>query len=354
MDTIEGYRSFLEQHGKKEKYADPAAQRLEELAFEQASREDTHAAYVAFLRDHPTGRFSSRAAMSAEDRRAEELGIRLYRALPNDYYEKVNTWHLPYRILVRASATQGEPPSEIEMSWYTDLVRRDLFVPMHPRKTYPVSPDIIMTVQQAVIYPGARPWAYVEAETWVRGTRVKSYRVAAWSRAENALLYEIFRDRLYYDALLGIPEEERRNVHARFEELKQSLPRQGSVALEVDIRQDASRWDREMALGFSAFLSALNPYEEFITYQRGRPPDKTSRRRIHLRVDPEIHAPFVRTIWTSVGPGLNWSAWNSKWIATEKDYFFRKMTLDLTSFLEESGPHSPHGVRGLGRPIYIR
>ena len=29
-------------------------------------------------------------------------------------------------------------------------------------------------------------------------------------------------------------------------------------------------------------------------------------------------------------------------------------TLDLTSFLEESGPHSPHGVRGLGRPIYIR
>jgi len=354
QDTPQAWQAFLDRHGDKKKYADRAADRLEELTFEQAGREDTFAAYSAFLQAYPTGRFSREAETRGEDRRAEELGIRLYRTLPKDYYEKVNTRALPYRILVRASAGHGEPASELDVKWYSDLDRRDLFVPMNPRKAYPVTPDITLSLQQAVVYLCGRPRAYVEAETWVRGTRVKTYRVAAWSRVENALLYEVFCDRSLYDAVLAIPEQEKQDVRDRFEDLKRRMPKRGSVALEVDVRQDASRWDREMALEFSAFLNALGPYEEFATYLRGQPPARTFGQRLYFRVDPEIHAPYVRTTWSSVGEALSWSPWNSKWIDTEKEHFFRKMTLDLAAFLAENPSESSQGGKGLGRPIYLR
>ncbi len=353
QDTIQAYRSFLEKHGDKEKYADPAADRMEELAFEKTCQEDTFDAYSGFLKEYPMGRYSRSAERKGEDRRAEKLGIHLYRTLPKDYYEKVNTRFLPYRILVRALSPQGLASSELEMKWYLDLERRDLFVPMNPDKTYSVNPDITLSLRQAVIYLCGHPRAYAEAETRVRGTKIKTYRVAA-EQVEKVLLYEIFCDRELYDKVLGISEEEKQEVEDRFDALRQLMPNSGSVALEVDIRQDAYSWDREMSLSFSGFLNELHPYEQFATYLRGRPPDRPFHQRVYFRVDTEIHSPYVRTEWSSVGPTLKWNAWNSKWIETEKEYFFKKMTLDLVGFLAENSSYSPHGGKTLGRPIYIR
>jgi len=42
---------------------------------------------------------------------------------------------------------------------------------------------------------------------------------------------------------------------------------------------------------------------------------------------------------------VDWSPWNTKWILEDREYFFRKMTLDLLDLLatpDGSVPLSPH------------
>jgi len=357
-DTIQAYQSYLEKHGGKDKnnkyekrYVSRAEKRLEELTYDETCRQDDFEAYQAFLEKYPVGKFSREAERRGEDRRAEELGIHLYRSLPADYYEKVNTRSLPYRTLVRASSLQGPPSQELATTWYEDLVRMDLFVPMDPDEAYPVSPDITLDVRQAVVYLCVRPRAYVEAEAWARGKRIKNYRVAA-DNGLKALLYEIFCDRELFDKVLGIPDEEKRIVRERFTDLERRLPKSGSVALEMEVRQDTYPWDQEISVGFAEFLGQLHPYETFASYLRGQPPDRSFHQRVFFRVDPQIHSPYVRTNWSSIGPTLEWQAYNSKWIETEKEYFFRKMTLDLVDFLAETASSS--GRRSLGGVIYVR
>jgi len=351
QDTVQSYEAFLKKYGDKKKYADRAEKRLEELSYEEARAADTYQAYEAFLGKYPTGRYSPDAERRGEDLRAEELGIHLYRRLPGDYYEKVTTRYLPYRILVRAQALQGASSAELAARWYANLERRDLFVPMNPEESYPVSPDITLDVRQAVVYLCGRPRAYAEAETRARGIRIKTYRVAA-NQVEEALLYEIFADRQLYDAVLAVPEEEKRKVAERFDQFRQRLPRRGSVAFEVDVAQDTWSWDREVAVGFSEFLAGLQPYETFAAYLRGQPPDRTFERRIFFRMDPQIHSPYLRTEWSTTGPTLKWEAYNAKWIVSEREYFFRKMTLDIADFLAGHAPHP--GRKPVGGVIYMR
>jgi len=352
-DTIEAYQAFVEEYPKKEKYVKKAEKRLEELSFQKVCEQDAFSAYTEFLARYPVGPFSQEVRKRGEDLRAQELGIHLYRTLPADYYEKVTTRYLPYRVLVRSWDPQGTVSAEVETNWYKELEARDLFVPMDPQKSYPVGPDMSIYVRQGVIYLCGSPLAFAEAEVRVRGTPVKTYRVAA-NRIEKVLLYEIFTDRPLYDGLLGIPEEQKKAVSERFDAFRQGVPIHGSVAVEVDIRQDAYTWDREMSLEWPLFLVRLDPYDHFATYIRGQPPEDVFRQRVYLRVDPETHAPYVRTQWSSVGPQLRWNEWNSKWIVVEQDYFFKKLTLDLVDFL--SGKTAPSQERQVpdGRPIYLR
>ena len=37
--------------------------------------------------------------------------------------------------------------------------------------------------------------------------------------------------------------------------------------------------------------------------------------------------------WRSAGSSVDWSDWNTKWIMEDRDYCFRKMTLDLLDLL---------------------
>jgi hypothetical protein len=353
LDTIDAYRAFLEEHKDNEKYSAQATQRLEQLSLEKARKEDTFSAYAAFLKEYPVGKYSQFAERRGEELRAKELGIHLYRILPKDYFEKVSARYLPYRILVRVSDPQGVSSPEFDMKWYEDLVRRDLFVPMNPRKSYAVSPDITLVMRLAVIYLCNRPSAFVEAEAWAGGKKIKTYRITA-DEVEKPLLYEIFSDRELYDAVLGIPKAEKEAVRKRFETLRRSMPRRGSVAFEVDLRQDAYSWDRDMALEFSEFLNSLRPYEVFTSYLRGQPPETSPLQRAYLLVDTEIHSPYVRTRWSTVGPSKSWKEWNSKWIVAEKEYFFQKMTLDLVAFLAKRTASPEEDGKTAGRPLYAR
>ncbi len=356
-DTVEGYQAFIDESPKRykhqKKYVKKAEVRLEELTFEQVCEENTYAAFTEYLEKYPVGEFSLSAHRKGEELRAEELGIKLYRAVPRDYFEKVKSEYLPYRVLMLCSDQQGKLSDEIGMNWYRDLKTRDLFIPMSPEESYPVNPDFTIRLRQGVIYLCGRPKAFAEAEVQVNGKTVKTYRVAA-NRVEEFLLYEIFCDRELYDSLLGISEEERKAVSDRFERLRKELPKFGSVAFEVDLRQDAYNWDREMTLEWSLFLKELQPYETFTTYLRGQPPDSAYRQRVFLRVDREIHAPFVRTQWSTVGPLKRWNAWNTKWIITDQDYFFKKLTLDLVKFLQGDVEPLPDRKRPENKPIYFR
>ena len=340
QDTVEAYGEFLHKHPDKKKYSTPAEVRLEMLSFNEATRQDTFPAYIDFLKKFPSGKFSQLADKRAEEIRAKALDIHLYRSLPADYYDQVSTRELPYRILVRSSDTRGEISDHLERKWYDELVRRDLFLPMDPRKTYPVRPDLTLYLRESVIRLCRSPLTLVEADVWVGDQKVKSYRIAG-DRIDQYLLYEIFRDRGIYDALFRIPDNEKKVVADRFERFRKEMPRPGSLAFEFEVRQDASAWDEEATLAFVGFLKEQPLYDDFTVYPRGQPPDHPYLQRIYYRTDPEIHAPYVREKWSTAGPLKHWNRWNSKWILQERDYFFKMMTLDLLDLLDAHPPNPP-------------
>jgi hypothetical protein len=335
LDTIEGYEAFLEKHPDDLDYSQKARKHRERLYFEEARKQDTFAGYKEFLRKFPYGKYAARANQAAEDIRADELGLRLYRRLPPDFYDWVSSRRLPYRILVRSSSPEPAGTRHLERKWYSELVRRGLFVPMDPQKTYRVSPDLTLYLRESVVILCSRPMALVEAEVRVRGNTVRTYRLAA-DHIEQYLLYEIFKDEHLYDPLFRDSKEAVRDVEARFERLRKRLPMEGSLALEFEITQQALEEDQEMIREFVAFLNGLPLYEGFHAYPRGQPSTRVTSQRLYLGVNQETRAPQASLRWRSAGSSVDWSHWNTKWILEDRDYCFRKMTLDLFDLLTDA------------------
>lgn len=332
LDTPEAYEAFLDKHPDDEPYSPQARKHLERLSFKEAIKEDTLPGYLRFLKKYPYGEYAIRAEHAVEELRASELGIHLYRSPPLDFYEWVNSRYLPYRVLVRSSSPDPAGTRHVESKWYAELVRRGLFVPMDPEKTYPVSPDLTVSLRETVVVLCLKPLALVEAEVRVRGNPVKGYRIAA-DHIERYLLYEIFKDRDLYDPLMRAPEERVRDVEERFEERREDLPLEGSLALEFEITQQAQEEDQEFIREFVAFLRELPLCETFYAYPRGRPPKRVNSRRIYLGVNQEIRAPQASSRWRAPSPSLDWNEWNTLWILRDRDYFFKKMTMDLMDLL---------------------
>ncbi|MEW6439584.1 MAG: hypothetical protein AB1640_01495 [bacterium] len=331
-DTVEAYARFLEEHPGSDERTARAKVRLEELSYEAAVKQDTLAAYADFLGRFPYGRFSQPVQRRAEDLRAAELGVHLYRDLPSDYYSRVSSSALPFRILVLCRDPYDQEKNHLERRWYEDLVRRGLFVPMDPRKTYPFGPDITLQVRQSTLRLCTYPWTGLDADLMVGGKRFRSYQVAG-QQPERYLLYEIYRDSDRLRTLLDVPRQTRVAVEARFRRFREDPPLAGSVSLEFEIDQRASHWDQTMITEFVEFLKGLPICRDLSVYPRGQPPRQKSDQRLYLRVDPEFHSPVLRKQWDFVGPSPDWSTWNSAWIVADKDYFFPKMTLDLVDLL---------------------
>ncbi len=332
LDTPAAYEAFLEKHPDDEEYSPRAKRHLERHAFEKAQRQDSFGSYTGFLRRYPYSKYAVLAQQKAETIRAQELGIHLYRGQPPDFYDWVSSRHLPYRILVRSSSPDPAGTRHMERKWYSELTRRGLFVPMDPHETYRVSPDLSVHMRESVITLCARPLALVEAEVRIRGKVVKAYRIAA-DHIEQYLLYEIFKDRDLYDPLLRTPPEETRVIEKRFERRRKELPLEGSLALEFEITQQASEADQEMIREFVGFLRDLPLYEDFHAYPRGRPSDRMFSQRLYLGVNQETHSPEASRRWRSAGSSVDWSDWNTKWILSDREYCFKKMTLDLMDLL---------------------
>ena len=178
LDTPEAYEAFLDKHPDDPEYSPKARKHLERLSFEEARKQDTFQSYRQFLKKFPYGKYSTRAQQAAEDIRARELGIHLYRRQPPDFYDWVSSRRLPYRIMVRSSSPDPAGTRHLEGKWYSDLVRRGLFVPMDPQKTYRVSPDLTLYLRESVVILCSKPLALVEAEVLVRGNTVQTYRIA--------------------------------------------------------------------------------------------------------------------------------------------------------------------------------
>ena len=335
LDTPEAYEAFLDKHPDDPDYSPKAKKHLERLRFEEAREKDTFAGYTRFVKKYPYGKYTARAQQAAEDIRASELGIHLYRTQPPDFYDWVSSRRLPYRILVRSSSPDLAGTRHLEGKWYSELVRRGLFVPMDPQKTYRVSPDLTLYLRETVVILCSNPLALVEAEVRVRGNTVQTYRVAA-DHIEQYLLYEIFKDQDLYDPLFRAPQEAVRTVEKRFEQWRKRLPLEGSLALEFEITQQASEEDQGMIREFVEFLEELPLYEDFRAYPRGRPLTRVTSRRLSLGVNQETHSPQVSMRWRSAGSSVDWSDWNTKWILEDTDYFFKKMTLDLLDLLTAS------------------
>ena len=271
LDTPEAYEAFLDKHPDDKNYSPKARKRLERLSFEEAQKKDTFGGYTQFLKKYPYGKYTLRVQQAAEDIRASDLGIHLYRRQPPDFYDWVSSRRLPYRILVRSSSPDPAGTRHLEGKWYSELVRRGLFVPMDPQKTYRVSPDLTLYLRETVVVLCSNPLALVEAEVRVRGNTVQTYRVAG-EHIEQYLLYEIFKDQDLYDPLLRAPQEAVRTVEESFEQWRKKLPLEGSLALEFEITQQASEDDQAMIREFVDFLRGLPIYEGFHAYPRGRTP----------------------------------------------------------------------------------
>ena len=335
LDTPEAYEAFLDKHPDDPDYSPKAEKHLERLRFEEAREKDTFAGYTQFLKKYPYGKYTLGAQQAAEDIRATELGIDLYRSQPPDFYDWVSSRRLPYRILVRSSSPDLAGTRHLEGKWYSELVRRGLFIPMDPQKTYRVSPDLTLYLRETVVILCSNPLALVEAEVRVKGKTVQTYRVAG-DHIEQYLLYEIFKDQDLYDPLFRAPQATVRTVEERFEQWRKKLPLEGSLALEFEITQQASEEDQGMIREFVEFLEELPLYEDFHAYPRGRPLTRVTSRRLSLGVNQETHSPQASMRWRSAGSSVDWSDWNTKWILEDTDYFFKKMTLDLLDLLTAS------------------
>jgi hypothetical protein len=337
LDTQEAYVAYLEKHPDNKDYSPEAKRRLESLRFQQAQELNTYEAYARFLKKYRFGPYADQAAQAAEDIRAEEFGISLYRAQPADFYTWVDSRRLPYRILVLSSSQDMAATNHVERKWYMELLRRGLFVPMDPQKAYQVSPDLTLHVRESVINLCIAPLALVEAEVRVGGATVKKYRIAA-GHIEKYLLYEIFRDQRLYDPLLRPSKEAVQDVEDRFERCQRGLPLKGSLALEFDLPQQAPEADQEMIREFVKFLRGLPISENLLAYPRGRPSGRLVGQRIYLSVDQELHYPRASKRWSTVGSSVDWAEWNTKRILVEREYCFKKMTLDILDLLLEGKP----------------
>jgi len=326
-DSIQSYEQFLENYPEEKGYSKQARTRLEALVYEDAVKRDTFEAYAAFFRRFPYSQRSQEAEHRAEDVRARDLGIHLYRQDPPDYHQLVNRRDLPYRLLVKCSEPEGETSKHLERIWYEELARRDLFVPLDPGKSYPVLPDISLYVRESVVRLLSYPYKYIEARAVVHD-QVRVYRIVA-ENPERFLLYEVFRDRPFYESVLQVPAEEKRRAQDSFKRFCQRLPLPGSMAFEYEIRQHPYEWDQELVLAYTAFLKSLGLFKDLAIFQRGQPPDSPYARSVHFRVDPDTHAPSIRKQGEHASPSGPWSSWNSKWILSDPDYFFKRMTLDL-------------------------
>ncbi len=334
LDTPEAYRQFLKEHPDKKDYVRKAKRRLEELCWREAEKQNTYEAYVEFLEAFPFGKYAAPAERRAEEIRAEELGIHFYRSLPDDFYTWVDGRRLPYRLLVQALNPEKQAARYIERKWYEELDRRNLFLPLDPDKPCPVTPDLTLYVRETVITLCIYPRALVEAEMKVGGETVKTYRVAG-DHIEKYLLYEIFKDEALYDARLRPTPGEIRAMEQRFEAARRGLPRPGSLVIEYDVSQQATKADQEMVREFLSFLEDFHPYRGFQAYPRGHPPRHMQPTRLYLGVDTEIHAPYVRIPRRPATRTVDWRGWNSERILQDRDYYFKKMTLDLLELLAE-------------------
>lgn len=353
QDTVEAYTRFLQEHPEKSSYASLARKRLEELSFQEAQKANTFAAYMNFLGRFPLSPFAPEARRRAEDIRSAELGIRLYRTPPAEFFDVVASRALPFRIQVLSLNTDERERKRIERKWYEELLRRGLFLPMDPAKVYPFSPDVTLRVRESTLDLCGNPYVLVEAQAIVRGRAVRSYRVAA-ERIEKYLLYEIYRDASSFRDLLWIAPQERKRVEEAFRNLRAAAPLKETVVLEFELDQQSAQWDQEMVRGFLDFLKEARLCENLFAYPRGSPLSPAEGVRLFLRVDSNSHSPSLYRQWTPAGSGPDWSAWNSAWILEDKDYFFKRMALDFAALLAEPGkpkPRSPSPQIRSHRPI---
>ncbi len=333
IDTPEAYQGFLEKYpDKKNDCILQAKNRLEALSFKTALQKNTYISYINFIKQFPYGQYAKQAELRAENLHAIKLGIHLYRTQPEDFFAWVDTHKLPYRVQILSFDPERQESDRITKRWYHQILRRDLFVPMDPKKISSVSPDLTLYIRESMIKLCIYPLTLVEAEVRVKGKTIKSYRLAG-KQVEKFLIYEIFKDRHLYDALFQVPENIEKNINERFAEIQKKSPRRGSLSLEFELSQQGSNWDRQMILGFVKFLKKRSLFQEFSAFPRGQPPERTHDQRVYLSINPETHHPQLHLQWNSIGPSADWSELNSKMILEKKNYFFKKMSLDLLDLL---------------------
>jgi hypothetical protein len=341
QDSIEAYEAYLKDH-THDKYTAQVQARLEELCFERAEEEGTYAAYTEFLERFPRGRHAAAAEAMAEDIRAREGGIRLCRDLPEDYYATLSGTELPFRILVKA-IDHGAQKEKTEMRWFEEFKRRDALVPLDPRKSYAVRPDLTLEVTESSVTLCRRPLPSVEARLWAGPTMIKVYKVAG-AYFQQCVLYGLLKDQETIGTHFRVSKRKVETVEARFAQVLSELPLRGALSLEYDPDPAGSDWDRTMLRDFAAFLQKYPLCEDMLVYRRGSPPSRAlGHHRAFLRVDPDIHAP-VFSIGARFQNDLpHWSAWNSKRILLQKDFFFKKMLLDILESLLMRGVLSHSG-----------
>jgi hypothetical protein len=335
-DTVESYEKYLKTH-ENGKYTKRVLKRLEELSFEQATKDHTYSSYVAFVERFPFGTLAKEAETRAEDIRAGELGITLYRGLPEDYFRIVTATELPYRIMIRANLEKGRD-RESEIRWFEEFKSREVLIPMDPRKVYRVRPDITLRLRESTVAFCSMSWALLEAEAWARDRLIKTYKIAG-DRIVRYLLYEMCKDQRLYSSVFQISQREVESVARDFRHALRRLPLSGSLAMEYELRSAGDEWDHSLIQEFLDFLDAHPLCKEFCIYERGHPPTRTYTQRAFITVDPETHIPLFRISRQFPGEAevADWSAWNSKRMLMQKDFFFSKMFLDILAALVAKG-----------------